>query len=98
MSDKPSVNPFATANTAARNGNESQTPVGELQIRLGDLVIATRSIWNESSARTEAYNQINDMARDSPEKLVELLNKHRAKLVFEVRSNGTTLEDMLAGL
>lgn len=91
------ANPFATANTG-RVGGETQQPVGELQIRLGELVIATRSIWEESSARNLVYNQINDMARESPEKLVELLNKHRAKLVFEVRSNATTLEDMLAGL
>lgn len=91
------ANPFATANTG-RVGGESQQPVGELQIRLGELVIATRSIWEESSARTEAYNQINDMARDAPEKLIELLKKHQGKLVFEIRSNETTLEDMLAGL
>jgi len=93
-----STSPFATAKKAQE---ESQQPIGEIIIKLGDLTIAARSVWAESKSRNTAYNEMNDMARDDPEKFIKILEQHRGKLTFEIRTNepsGIGFEDFLQTL
>lgn len=93
-----STNPFATAKKTANDNNQ---PVGEVVIKLGDLTIAARSIWADSKSRNTAYNDMNDMARDEPEKFISIMEQYRDKLTFEIRTSepsGTGFEEFLQSL
>ena len=89
-------NPFASAKPAAT----SAKPVKEVVIKLGDIVIATRSIWAESTSKIQAQSDLNQMALDNPQQLLEILHQHVGKLTFEYRSlegnQGESLADVLA--
>lgn len=99
MSNAP-LNPFATV-TNTTNSTAAQ-PIGDVVIKLGGIVVASRSIWAESLSRTQAYNDLNELAKSDPAKLIKILEANASKLTFEVRSNdlnqGESFEDIINGI
>lgn len=99
MSNAP-VNPFATA--PATPASTATQPIGDVVVKLGGIVVASRSIWAESISRTQAYNDLNELAKSDPAKLIKILEANASKLTFEVRSNelnqGESFEDIINGI
>lgn len=91
--------PFKTVKATSTS---TSTPVAEVVIKLGDLTIATRSIWQESTSRNQAASDLNQMALENPEQLLEILKQHASKFTFEIRDPNQvkpgSLEDLLGSL
>lgn len=93
-------NPFATK--AKTQATDTNTPVAEVLIKLGGIVVGSRSIWAESTSKTQAYNDLNEMAKNDPDALIAILKANVGNLTFEVRSNelnqGDSFEDIIGAL
>lgn len=90
----------AAALKAQRNQSvESNTkPIGSISVQIDGKTVFTRSVWKESTSEVEFLNEINDMAVDDPESLVEILNELKTHMNFVVNTKQTsnkTLADLI---
>lgn len=100
-----SLKDIAKASTSSKTESANKKPIGQILVYLADVVVFSRAIWADSTSESPLLAEINQLALDDEDGLVELLEslfKGNDLVHVEVSMNrpksDTSLGDILKAL